>query len=145
LPPSPADHLNKLGISVGMPEPHDFAVHDLRVRLARARVHCIPHPTFRDDRETPLNRDGMGEIRHRFGERRSDLFLVRNLDRPDHFEINYKISFCAHVRSGTHGQPERERTIEMSKTICLSGGTLSGLVVVGRDDAMRAKGWRCPH
>jgi hypothetical protein len=37
------------------------------------------------------------------------------------------------------GEPGREPTIEGSKAICLSGARLSALVVVGRDDAMRAK------
>jgi hypothetical protein len=36
----------KLDTSVGVSGPHDFAVRNSRARLARCRVHRIPHPTF---------------------------------------------------------------------------------------------------
>jgi hypothetical protein len=54
LPPSPADYLRQLDISVEISGRHDFAVRDKRIRLVRRRVHRIPRPTFSDDRETPL-------------------------------------------------------------------------------------------
>jgi len=87
LPPSPADMacqspvgptcLRKLDASVGASGPHDFTVRSKRRSSARrliahgsvrpappsrrtpdaARVHRIP-PRVRDDRETPLSRDG---------------------------------------------------------------------------------------
>jgi hypothetical protein len=48
----------KLDASIGAPEPHDFAVRVSAVRQERLCVHRIP-PRVRDDRETPLVRDGM--------------------------------------------------------------------------------------
>jgi hypothetical protein len=51
----------KLDASVEASGPHDFAVREKRARLARRRVHRIP-PHVRDDRETPLCRDGMVKI-----------------------------------------------------------------------------------
>src|SRR3954447_2172486 len=45
---------HELDTSVGVSGPHDFAVRNSRTRLVRCRVHRIPHPTFRDDREAPL-------------------------------------------------------------------------------------------
>jgi len=47
-------HRHPLDASVEAPEPRDFAVRNMRVRLARCRVHRIPQPNVRDDRETPL-------------------------------------------------------------------------------------------
>ena len=42
-----AKHHRQLGISVGIPGPHDFAVRGFDVFvLDVARVHRIPHPTF---------------------------------------------------------------------------------------------------
>jgi hypothetical protein len=59
LPPSPArSSPYKLDINVGMSGPHDFAVRKARLRQRHACVHRIP-PHVRDDRETPLERDGM--------------------------------------------------------------------------------------
>jgi hypothetical protein len=42
----------KLDASVEASGPHDFAVREAGQRTAR--VHRIPHPTNRDDRDTPL-------------------------------------------------------------------------------------------
>jgi hypothetical protein len=52
-------HRRQLGISVGMPGPHDFAVLSklfVRSRSARCNFNRPPHPRLnvRDDRETPL-------------------------------------------------------------------------------------------
>jgi len=58
-PPSRADHLRPLGISVGMPGPHDFAVRTAlfvgadQPRCKATRPSHLP-PNVRDDRETPL-------------------------------------------------------------------------------------------
>jgi len=53
-----ADHPTKLDASVGASGPHDFAVRFMRRSSARRQsVHRIP-PHVRDDRETPLCRDG---------------------------------------------------------------------------------------
>ena len=48
MPPSLQEALAswKLDTSVGVSGPHDFAVRNSRARLARRRVHRIPHPTF---------------------------------------------------------------------------------------------------
>jgi hypothetical protein len=49
----------ELDISVGISGPHDFAVRKIGALVSRtACVHRIP-PHVRDDRETPLCRDGM--------------------------------------------------------------------------------------
>jgi hypothetical protein len=48
----------KLDASVGASGPHDFAVHLKRARLARHQRPSHPAPNVRDDRETPLQRDG---------------------------------------------------------------------------------------
>jgi hypothetical protein len=60
LPPSPAENgFRKLDASVGASGPHDFAVHlKRRSSCSAISVHRIP-PHVRDDRETPLLRDGM--------------------------------------------------------------------------------------
>ena len=47
----------QLDASVGASGPHDFAVRTSAVRQRRIHVHRIP-PRVRDDRETPLCRDG---------------------------------------------------------------------------------------
>jgi len=55
LSPSSAKiKFRRLDSSVEESGPHDFAVRERRVRLARRRVHRPPLPTFRDDRDTPL-------------------------------------------------------------------------------------------
>jgi hypothetical protein len=59
LPPSPADHHRRLGISVGMPGPYDFAVRN-RSFVGMIGSCCDrlrpPRPALnvRDDREAPL-------------------------------------------------------------------------------------------
>jgi hypothetical protein len=61
----------KLGISSGMPEPHDFIVAPDR-SSAREPPRCDPtrppHPApdVRDDREAPPQRDGMRRVKHVF-------------------------------------------------------------------------------
>src|SRR6202521_1961222 len=50
--------LHRLDASVGASGPHDFAVRIRAIRQERCRVHRIPSHA-RDDRETPLERDGM--------------------------------------------------------------------------------------
>jgi len=40
------NYFRQLDTSVGVSGPHDFAVRGWRIRLARRRVHRIPHPTF---------------------------------------------------------------------------------------------------
>ena len=47
-----------LNASIEASGPHDFAVRLSAVRQRRCHVHRIP-PRVRDDRETPLYRDGM--------------------------------------------------------------------------------------
>src|SRR6202035_3886959 len=59
LPPSSAKiAFRELDASVGTSGPHDFAVREISALVSSAaRVHRIP-PRVRDDRETPLSRDG---------------------------------------------------------------------------------------
>src|ERR1700735_893817 len=60
LPPSPAENLfRQLDASVGASGPHDFAVRPGAARLAPPKRPSHPAPNVRDDRETPLVRDGM--------------------------------------------------------------------------------------
>jgi hypothetical protein len=47
-------HRRQFDTSVEASGPHGFAVRVRAVRQERIRVHRIPHPTFCDDRETPL-------------------------------------------------------------------------------------------
>jgi hypothetical protein len=55
LSPSLAEgHFRQLDSGVEESGPHGFTVRDQRSRLVRHRVHRIPRPTCRDDRETPL-------------------------------------------------------------------------------------------
>jgi len=51
---------HQLDASVGASGPHDFAVRLSAVRYRHIRVHRIP-PRVRDDREPPLQWDGMAE------------------------------------------------------------------------------------
>jgi len=55
-------HRCQLGISVEMPEPHDFAVRDRRIRLVRLRVHRIPHPTFVTIAKRPSSGHGIRSV-----------------------------------------------------------------------------------
>jgi hypothetical protein len=57
LPPSSAENSRQLDTSVGASGPHDFAVRLSAVRQRHRHVHHIP-PRVRDDRDTPLLRDG---------------------------------------------------------------------------------------
>src|SRR5258708_27738422 len=47
----------RLDASVGASGPHDFTVRAYAVRQRHCHVHHIP-PRVRDDRDTPLSRDG---------------------------------------------------------------------------------------
>ena len=49
----------KLSASVGAPEPHDFAVRDIVIRLMTRRVHRIPLPTFVTIAKRPSSEGGM--------------------------------------------------------------------------------------
>jgi hypothetical protein len=66
LPPSPLrSSQHGLGISTGMPGPHDFAVR-VSPFVGEVRLRCaLPRPSHsvayvRDDRDTPLRRNGTG-------------------------------------------------------------------------------------
>jgi hypothetical protein len=48
-------HRGQLDISVGISEPHDFAVRDSTARLAAPSASIASRSTFRDDRDTPLS------------------------------------------------------------------------------------------
>jgi hypothetical protein len=53
-----AKHRRQLDASLGASGPHDFAVRFTRVRLSAPKRPPHPTPNVRDDRETPLYRDG---------------------------------------------------------------------------------------
>jgi hypothetical protein len=61
LPPSPVKiAFHELDASVGASGPHDFSVRFRTVRYRRVHVHRSPS-RVRDDRDTPLEWDGMAE------------------------------------------------------------------------------------
>ena len=72
----------KLGISVGMPGPHNFVVRTESARLTPRRGHHIP-PHVLDDRETPLvwRRDRLINRPQRLSKRRL-AHLGLNAPRP---------------------------------------------------------------
>ena len=80
LPPSLArSSPRKLGISVGMPGPHDFAVRDRRIRLVRQRVHRIPHPTSVTIAKRPsCGRGTAGNMVLIWGQAKAKYFLLRD-------------------------------------------------------------------
>jgi hypothetical protein len=55
----------RVDISVEISGPHGLAVRFIRVRRTHRSVHRIPHPTFSDDRETPLY-EGAGRAENCF-------------------------------------------------------------------------------
>jgi hypothetical protein len=56
-------HRGLLDISVGISEPHDFAVRFAGARLAHhTRVHRIPHSTFVTTRNAPPDERGMARL-----------------------------------------------------------------------------------
>jgi hypothetical protein len=56
-------HRHQLGISVGMPGPHDFAVRERRrSSCGAAHVHRIPRSTFVTTRNAPPDERGTGEV-----------------------------------------------------------------------------------
>ena len=61
----------------------------------RHRVHRIPHSTYRDDAYAPLHEAGWREDGTDLGEMRSDMFLPRNLDGPNRFEMAGEIRSLA--------------------------------------------------
>jgi hypothetical protein len=64
-PPSPArceKHHRQLGISVGMPGPHDFTVRGNCARRAPSPRPSHPTPNVRDDAYAPLTEAGRGGL-----------------------------------------------------------------------------------
>ena len=72
----------KLDASIGASGPHDFAVREASALVfSAARVHRIP-PHVRDDRETPLQRDGTaGDMKVICASMEGEIFLQKGLDR----------------------------------------------------------------
>jgi hypothetical protein len=66
----------ELNISVGMPGPHDFAVHVSTFRQACCRVHRIPHPTLVTIAKRPSwwEQDS-AKMRVIWGQRKANYFL----------------------------------------------------------------------
>ena len=56
------NRFRKLSASVGAPEPHDFAVRISAARQRVAKASIASHPNVRDDRDTPLQGDGIARV-----------------------------------------------------------------------------------
>jgi hypothetical protein len=142
-----ANYFAKLDTSVGAPGPHDFAVRTLRP------PH--PAPNVRDDRETPLYRDGMAwGSKGVSTRRRSEIFLQAGLDRQmTDLPVGQIVtgSRCLIVvkrvagRNGTIRSDRRvlcDRHIEPEKIVGLFGARQSSshevLERFGRPSAQRA-------
>jgi hypothetical protein len=102
-------HRRPLGISVGMPGPHDFAVRPGRARLTRHCGHRIPPPTFMTIAKRPSCGGRTRGANHRFRKNRSEIFLREGLDRPSSLKglgkLDSKISalrWLGRVRTGPH-------------------------------------------
>jgi len=93
-------HRRQLGISTGMPGPHDFAV--LSVSFVRSRNSALQHrqaiashPACRDDREAPLVSERDGATIHLFRKNESKIFLPTGLDSQISLSSLAKIAFWA--------------------------------------------------
>jgi hypothetical protein len=86
-------HRRPLGISVGMPGPHDFAVRPGRARLTRHCGHRIPPPTFMTIAKRPSCGGRTGGANHTFLKNRSEIFLRAGLDTPSSLKGLGKLIF----------------------------------------------------
>ena len=72
--------LARLDASVGVPGPHDFAVHARLARPARWPRPSHPASHVRDDRDTPLDGGGTGADNHILTKNGRKIFFVTGLD-----------------------------------------------------------------
>jgi hypothetical protein len=75
-----ARHASELGLSVGRPGPHAFAVRDDIVRPTMHRVHRIPRPTFVTTAKRPSDERGTMGVKHIITKNGSKIFLREGLD-----------------------------------------------------------------
>ncbi len=81
LPPSFArSSARDLGLSVGRPGPHDFAVRDGIVRPTMRHVHRIPRSTFVTTAKRPSDEHGTAGVNHRLLKNGRRIFLQEGLD-----------------------------------------------------------------
>jgi hypothetical protein len=84
--------LRQLDASVGASGPHDFAVRFSAVRQRHRHVHRIP-PRVRDDRETPLQRDGTAvDVKVIWVRREQEYFCERGWTRQSLNSLDGQIS-----------------------------------------------------
>jgi hypothetical protein len=90
-------HRHQLGISVGMPGPHDFAVRERRrSSCGAAHVHRIPRSTFVTTRNAPPDERGTGEVvKVICPTAKAKNFSRGGLDSWNRFEIAGEIRFLA--------------------------------------------------
>src|SRR5690349_24297132 len=75
----------QLGLSVGRPGPHAFAVRGCLVRLTSARVHRIPRSTSVTIAKRPSDERGTAGMNHRLLKNGREIFFVARagqLSRP---------------------------------------------------------------
>ena len=90
-------HRRQFDASVEASRPHDFAVRVSCVRLAHARVHRIPRPTFVTIAKRPSFRGRDARIDKAVSScSRSKLFLQRGLDNPNRLGAAYEFGVLAH-------------------------------------------------
>jgi len=107
--------ITDLNASVGASGPHGFAVRNIVVRrapLARPTLPRPPHPVpnVRDDRDTPLSRDGMaGDMEVIWVKREVEYFSragwTRDCQRANHLQRVARISeaTCGNQMKDAHG------------------------------------------
>ncbi len=114
-------HRRPLGISVGMPGPHDFAVRTGSARLTRRRGHRIPLPTFMTIAKRPSCGGGIRGHNHIFLKNRSEIFLSRGLDERSQLESLEEIALkniCAALDFRRVRRAARGRNSPSGKSRC---------------------------
>ena len=93
-------HRRQFDASVEASRPHDFAVRVSCARLAHARVHRIPRPTFVTIAKRPSFRGRDARIDKAVSTcSRSKLFLQRGLDDPNQLETAFEFGVLEHSRN----------------------------------------------
>ena len=119
LPPSSARSSSRqLGISVGMPGPHDFAVRYKLVRLTSHSVHRLPASRVVTIAIRPLHRGGMPGHNHMFLENGREIFFASWLDG--------RIKRCIALRTFVFRAREFAASAAGKRNVVPTGLSLSG-------------------